>query len=62
MEEMNEEELLKKCAVLNEKHEKLKQEILERSLLNEKAILELNEIEQEYKNIVESLRDVTKFV
>jgi DNA-binding protein H-NS len=62
MEEMNEEELLKKCSVLNEKHEKLKQEILERSMLNEKAILELNEIEQEYKNIVESLREVTKFV
>lgn len=61
MEELNEEEILERCKILNEKHQKLKEEILERSILNEKAILELNEIEQEYKNIVESLREVIKY-
>jgi hypothetical protein len=61
MEEINEEELLKKCELLNQRHEKLKNEVLERSLLNEKAIIELNDIEQEYKNIVENLRELTKF-
>jgi hypothetical protein len=60
MEELNEQEILDRCNILNEKHQKLKEEILERSMLNEKAILELNEIEQEYKIIVESLREVTK--
>lgn len=60
MEEINEKELLDKCEVLNKRHEKLKQEILERSLLNEKAIIELNEIEKEYKIILESLKEVVK--
>ena len=52
----NEHELLRKCNLLNEKHEKLKEEILERSMLNEKAIIELNSIEDEYKVILEKLR------
>lgn len=60
MEGLTEEELLKICLDLNKRHEKLKEEILERSLLNEKAILELNQIEQQYKNIVESLRESVK--
>lgn len=58
MENINEHDLLLKCNKLNEKHEKLKEEILERSLLNEKAINELNNIEEEYKIIVEKLREV----
>lgn len=58
MENINEHELLLKCNKLNQKHEKLKEEILERSLLNEKAIIELNNIEEEYKLIVEKLREV----
>jgi hypothetical protein len=62
MEEINEEELLKKCEILNKKNEQLKKEILERSLLNEQAILKLNDIEQEYTNIVETLRDLVKEV
>jgi hypothetical protein len=62
MEEINEEYLLKKCEILNNNHEQLKKEILERSLLNEQAILKLNDIEQEYTNIVETLRDLVKEV
>jgi hypothetical protein len=60
MEDINEKDLLEKCNALNMRHEFLKKEILERSLLNEKAIIELNQIEQEYKDIVENLREVTK--
>ena len=62
MEEINQHELLRKCTLLNEEHEKVKKEILERSLLNEKAIIELNRIENEYKVIVEKLREVHKAV
>lgn len=58
MEEINEHELLRKCNLLNDRHQNLKKEILERSLLNEKAIIELNDIEDEYKLIVEKLRNV----
>lgn len=55
-ENYNEHELLRKCNLLNEKHEKLKQEILERSFLNEKAIVELNSIEEEYRTILDKLK------
>jgi hypothetical protein len=60
MEDINEKDLLEKCDALHKRHEILKKEILERSLLNEKAIIELNEIEQEYKDIVENLREAVK--
>jgi hypothetical protein len=55
-EQYNEHEFLRKCNLLNERHEKLKEEILERSILNEKAIIELNSIEEEYKVILDKLR------
>jgi len=61
MEDIKEKELLEKCDILHKRHEVLKNEILERSILNEKAIMELNQIEQEYKNIVESLKEVIKY-
>lgn len=49
-------DLLTKCALLEERHKNLKEEILERTLLNEKAILELNDIEEKYKNILDKLK------
>jgi hypothetical protein len=61
MEEINEHELLRHCNILHEKHEKLKEEILERSVLNEKAIVELNRIEEEYKIILNKLKKVKEF-
>lgn len=48
--------------MLNERHEKLKQEILERSMLNEKAIIELNSIEEEYKVILDKLRSIKETI
>jgi hypothetical protein len=62
MEEINEHELLKHCNLLNEKHEKLKEEILTRSQQNEMAIIELYKIEDEYKEIVEKLRLVNNTI
>jgi len=56
MEQYNEHELLRECNLLSERHENLKQEILERSILNEKAIIELNSIEEKYKLILEKLK------
>lgn len=54
--EDNVHELLRQCSLLGDKHETLKMKILERALLNEKAINELNQIESEYKEILEKLR------
>lgn len=62
MEELNEKQILEKAEELNSRHQKLKEEILERSLLNEKAILELNQIEEEYKLIIEKLKTFVKEV
>jgi hypothetical protein len=59
METINEHELLRKCNLLNEKHEKIKKEILERSIKNDMAILELNKIEDEYKIIIEQLKQIS---
>ncbi len=58
----NEHELLRRCNLLSEKHENLKQEILERSILNEKSIIELNKIEEEYKIILDKLRLIKESV
>lgn len=62
MEELNEKQILEKAEELNSRHQKLKEEILERSLLNEKAILELSQIEIEYKLIIENLKTFVKEV
>jgi hypothetical protein len=62
MEQENEHELLRQCNLLSEKHEKLKQDILERSILNEKAIIDLNKIEEEYRIILNKLRSIKETI
>lgn len=59
--ETNSHELLRRCNLLHEKHEKIKEEVYQRSLLNEKSIKELEKIENEYKVIIEKLKSVKEF-
>lgn len=57
MEEM-EKELLEKYQTLSKKYEELKEEIHIRTLENEKAIIELNNIEKEYQVIIDKLKEL----